>query len=90
MDHLLWSLVPWGYQVLLDLEAVRSGPLNVLLSIVTDLGSNLGYLVVLSLVYWCIDKRAGQGLAYSSLISATTQYLAQAHVEHSSPGRSRR
>lgn len=71
MDRLLWGLVPWGYQVLLDLEAMRSGLLNVLFATITDLGSNLGYLVVLSLIYWCVDKRMGQGLAYNSLISAT-------------------
>lgn len=71
MDRLLWGLVPWGYQVLLSLEAMRSGLLNVLFFIITDLGSNIGYLVVLSLAYWCVDKRVGQGLAYSSLISAT-------------------
>lgn len=71
MEHWLWSLVPWGYQVLLGLEGIRSGLLNVFFSIITDLGSNLGYLVVLSLVYWCVDKRSGQGLAYSSLLSAT-------------------
>jgi membrane-associated phospholipid phosphatase len=56
---------------LLGLEAVRSGPLNVFFSIVTDLGSNVGYLIVLSVVYWCFDKQAGQGLAYGSLTSAT-------------------
>jgi membrane-associated phospholipid phosphatase len=55
----------------LDLEGIRSGPLNVFFFIITDLGSNLGYLVVLSLVYWCVDKRSGRGLAYSSLLSAT-------------------
>jgi membrane-associated phospholipid phosphatase len=71
VEHLLWSLIPWGYQVLLTLETVRSGPLNVVMSIITDLGSNIGYLVVLSVVYWCVDKRAGRGLAYGSLVSAT-------------------
>jgi membrane-associated phospholipid phosphatase len=71
MELLLWSLVPWGYRVLLSLEGMRSGGLTFFFSIVTDLGSNLGYLVILSLIYWCIDKRAGQGLAYASLFSAT-------------------
>jgi membrane-associated phospholipid phosphatase len=71
VENLLWSLVPWGYQILLGLEAIRSGPLDVFFSIVTDLGSNVGYLVVLSLVYWCFDKRVGQGLSYGTLTSAT-------------------
>ena len=71
MEHWLWRLIPWGYQVLLNLEGMRSGLLNVVFSIITDLGSNLGYLVVLLLIYWCIDKRGGRGLAYGSLLSAT-------------------
>jgi membrane-associated phospholipid phosphatase len=71
MENLLWNLVPWGYRVLLSLEGMRSGGLTLFFSVITDLGSNLGYLVILSLVYWCIDKRAGQGLSYASLISAT-------------------
>jgi membrane-associated phospholipid phosphatase len=71
MENLLWSLVPWGYRVLLSLEGMRSGGLTLFFAIITDLGSNLGYLVILSLAYWCIDKRAGQGLAYTSLFSAT-------------------
>jgi membrane-associated phospholipid phosphatase len=68
---MLWDLIPWGYRALLDLEAIRSGGLTLSMSVVTDLGSNLSYLVILSLVYWCIDKSVGQGLAYASLFSAT-------------------
>jgi membrane-associated phospholipid phosphatase len=71
MGDLLWSLVPWGYRALLSLEGIRSGVLTLFFSVITDLGSNFGYLVILSLTYWCIDKRVGQGLAYASLFSAT-------------------
>jgi membrane-associated phospholipid phosphatase len=39
--------------------------------VITDLGSNLSYLIILSLVYWCIDKTTGQALAFASLSSAT-------------------
>jgi len=34
-------------------------------------GSEIGYLVILTLVYWCVDKRVGQGLVYAHLFTAT-------------------
>jgi len=71
MTQWLWDLIPWGYRILLNLEAIRSSGLTIVLSIITDLGSNIGYLVVLSLIYWCVDKYAGLALAYCSLFSAT-------------------
>jgi membrane-associated phospholipid phosphatase len=71
MDNWLWNLVPWGYQVLLRIEEIRSGGLTLFFSVITDLGSSIGYLVILSLVYWCVSKYAGLALAYCSFFSAT-------------------
>jgi membrane-associated phospholipid phosphatase len=56
---------------LLALEGIRSGALTLFFSAVTDLGSNFGYLVILTVIYWCVDKYAGLRLAYCSLFSAT-------------------
>lgn len=71
MTDWLWELIPWGYRVLLSLEGIRSGALTLFFSAITDLGSNVGYLVILSLVYWCLTKYAGLELAYCTLFSAT-------------------
>jgi membrane-associated phospholipid phosphatase len=71
MTQWLWDLIPWGYRILLSLEKVRSGGLTIVFSIITDLGSNVGYLVILSLIYWCGSKYAGLALTYCSLFSAT-------------------
>lgn len=70
MTQWLWDLIPWGYRILLSLQGIRSDPLTLFFSIVTDLGSNVGYLVVLSLIYWCVDKYAGLALTYCSLFAA--------------------
>jgi glycerophosphoryl diester phosphodiesterase len=45
--------------------------LTLFFSAITDLGSNIGYLVILTAIYWCVDKHAGLRLAYCSLCSAT-------------------
>ncbi len=71
MKDLLWNLIPWGYQVLLSLEGMRSDLLNLFFAVITDVGSEIGYLVILTLIYWCVDKRVGQGLAYAHLFTAT-------------------
>jgi membrane-associated phospholipid phosphatase len=71
MTDWLWDLIPWGYRVLLALEGIRSGALTLLFSAITDLGSNVGYLVILTVIYWCVSKYAGLRLAYCSLFSAT-------------------
>jgi membrane-associated phospholipid phosphatase len=71
MHDLLWSLIPWGYQILLALEALRSPALNVFFAFITDVGGEFGYLALLTTVYWCIDKTVGQGMAYAYLLTAT-------------------
>ncbi len=71
MNDLLWGLVPWGYHVLLQVELLRTGFLDVVFPIITDLGSELSYMMILSIVYWCINKSIGRGLSYAFLSTAT-------------------
>jgi membrane-associated phospholipid phosphatase len=71
MDDMLWGLIPWGYQVLLQIELLRSDVFNILFPIITDIGSEISYLVLLSVVYWCVHKPIGQGLSYAFLFTAT-------------------
>ncbi|MGC9399828.1 MAG: phosphatase PAP2 family protein [Anaerolineae bacterium] len=71
MEETLWGLIPWGYQVLLQIELLRTGILDVCFPLITDLGSEIVYLVILSLVYWCVNKEIGKGLNYAFLYTAT-------------------
>lgn len=70
MNEFLWGLIPWGYQVLLIVEGMRNSFLDAVFPIITDFGSELGYIVLLSLVYWCVNKPVGQGLAYAYLFTS--------------------
>jgi len=70
MEQWVWGLVPWGYRILLEAEGLRSRFLNVFFSMVTDIGSEMGYIVLLTLVYWCVNKRVGQGLSMAYLYTA--------------------
>ena len=71
MENILWDLIPWGYQVLLQVELLRTGLLDAIFPIITDLGSEISYLIILSVVYWCIHKPIGRGLSYAFLFTAT-------------------
>ena len=71
MGDFLWRIIPWGYQVLLDVEGMRTAFLDALFPIITDLGSEMAYIVILSLVYWCVNKQVMQGLAYAYLLAMT-------------------
>ena len=70
MEQFLWDLLPWGYQVLLSVEGMRNAFLDAVFPVLTDFGSELGYIVILSLVYWCVNKSVGQGLAFAYLYTS--------------------
>jgi membrane-associated phospholipid phosphatase len=78
MEEWLWDILPWGYQILLDIEAWRNGLLDVIFPFITDFGSAFGYVVIFSVVYWCVDKTVGQGLMfaylYTSVINAWIKF----------------
>lgn len=74
MARLLWDILPWGYQVLLAIEGWRTGLLDILFPLITDLGSGYGYLAILSVVFWCVDKGVGRGLSYAYLSAATLNF----------------
>ncbi|MEA3459879.1 MAG: phosphatase PAP2 family protein, partial [Chloroflexota bacterium] len=69
MGQLLRSLIPWGTEAIVWVQSFRSGFLDVFFQGVTFLGEENFYLLFLPLIYWCVDKRVGIGLAYISLSS---------------------
>ncbi|NBD36826.1 MAG: phosphatase PAP2 family protein [Chloroflexi bacterium] len=71
MHDLLWDLIPWGYRLLLLLEGYRTGFLDVAFQIITDVGSEMGYIFIVTLLYWCFDKSIGQGISYIYMFTAT-------------------
>jgi membrane-associated phospholipid phosphatase len=70
MGPWLESLIPWGTEVLVSIQSYSSQWLYTLAMFFTFLGYEEAYLILLPLVYWCINKRIGVGLAFLSLFSA--------------------
>jgi len=63
-------LLNWGTGVVLWLQSFSSGPLDAFLRAITFLGEEQFYLILLPLVFWCLDKGTGVRLAFLFLFSA--------------------
>jgi membrane-associated phospholipid phosphatase len=60
----------WGADVIVAIQAIHAPMVDGFFNIVTSLGSEEFYLLLLPLLYWCIDKRLAQRLVYLFLFSA--------------------
>ena len=70
MGGFLWSIIPWGYQVLLNIEVMHNDFLDGFFPIITMFGDEMGIIVIMSLVYWCVNKRVGQTITFGYLYTA--------------------
>ena len=70
MGPWLESLVPWGADAIVWVQSHSSPWLDTLFGILTFLGNEEFYLLLLPLIYWCVDRRLGVSLGYISLASA--------------------
>jgi len=63
------AILMWGISVVLALQSLSSPALDNAFLVITQLGSELFFLVLAPLVYWCIDKRFGARIAFLFLFS---------------------
>lgn len=75
LQSLLLSLVPWGAQVIVDIQSWSTSLFDSLFVACSFLGDEEFFLLLLPLVYWCFSKRVGRGLAYALLLSAYVNSL---------------
>jgi membrane-associated phospholipid phosphatase len=70
MKEFLESLVPWGTEVLVRVQGLSSEWMVAVFALFSFLGQEESYILLLPLVYWCIDRRIGIGLGYVAMFSA--------------------
>jgi membrane-associated phospholipid phosphatase len=70
MGEWLESLVPWGTEVLVKIQSYTPEWLVIVFVGFTFLGYEEFYLLVLPLIFWCIDRQIGVRLGFISLFSA--------------------
>jgi membrane-associated phospholipid phosphatase len=69
MQDWLLSLVPWGIEVIVWVQSHSTPFWDAFFKVVTFLGNEEFYLLLLPLIYWCVNKRIGISLGYLSLLS---------------------
>ncbi|MCK6512142.1 phosphatase PAP2 family protein [Myxococcota bacterium] len=67
MQAFLESLVPWGYQVLHSIQSWAHPWLDAFFLVLTRLGDAEGYLLLLPVMYWCVDAHAGRRISLGVL-----------------------
>ncbi len=60
-----------GLDFVLRLQASSSGFLDVLAMLLQQAGSDIFFLVLLSLIYWCVNRQLGLRLLYGLIIAVT-------------------
>jgi membrane-associated phospholipid phosphatase len=63
------ALLQWGLDCVRLIQGWATTPLTVFMRLITAFGSAGAYIVVVCLVYWCIDEKKGMHLGIMTLIS---------------------
>ncbi|UCE30763.1 MAG: phosphatase PAP2 family protein [Burkholderiales bacterium] len=63
------AILTWGTSIALELQAASSPVLDGAFLWITQLGGEQFFLLLVPLVYWCLDKRLGLRLAYLYMFS---------------------
>lgn len=64
------GLQTWGTDLIVWLQQFSSGPLDAFFKAITWLGTPPAYLVILTLLYWCVNKRWGIRLLVLVMLSS--------------------
>jgi membrane-associated phospholipid phosphatase len=63
-------LLQWGLDFIRLIQSQANPPLTILMKVFTNLGSSVAYIVILPLIYWCVDEKKGLRLGIVVLVSA--------------------
>jgi len=64
------SILQWGLDFIRIIQSRATVPLTTVMIGITWLGSSTAYMVLIPLIYWCIDEKKGFRLGLAILISA--------------------
>lgn len=64
------AMLQWGVDFVRSVQVIRFPLLDTIITIITHLGSELAYILILSFIFWCIDEKRAFKLAFLVLFSA--------------------
>jgi membrane-associated phospholipid phosphatase len=62
-------VLQWGLDCIRLIQSQANPPLTLLMKVLTHLGSTVAYIIILPLIYWCVDEKKGLRLGIVVLIS---------------------
>lgn len=65
------DILPWGLELIRAVQQVRSPLLDASFKLITSLGSEDFYFLLLPLLLWCVDLAVGTRIAAIFLLSTT-------------------
>lgn len=75
----------WGADFIVAIQLVHNPLLDLFFNLITSLGSEEFYVLLLPMLYWCIDKPLAQRLAYLFLFSAYSNAALKHLFRHPRP-----
>jgi len=69
MEATMEAILRWGLDFIRLLQSGANPPLTVCMRIITELGSPVVYIILLPIIYWCIDEKKCLHLGIMILIS---------------------
>lgn len=75
----------WGADFIIAIQAIHNPILGTAFNVITSLGSEEFYLILLPLLYWCVDKHLAQRLAYLFLFSTYSNAMLKSLFHHPRP-----
>jgi membrane-associated phospholipid phosphatase len=75
----------WGADLIIAIQTFHNPILDAFFNVVTSIGGEEFYLLLLPLLYWCVDKHLAQRLAYLFLLSAYSNAALKSLFAHPRP-----
>jgi membrane-associated phospholipid phosphatase len=79
------NVLDWGIRLIIDVQQNFSPALDKPFTIITFMGEEMFFLILLPLVYWCVNKRLGSRLAILFLFSAWVNALVKVFAAQPRP-----
>jgi membrane-associated phospholipid phosphatase len=64
------QVLEWGLDTIRLIQSIKTPGLDTLFIVITSFGDEMFFIILLTLVYWSVDKRAGARLAFALFLSA--------------------
>jgi len=85
MEAIMEAILQWGLDFIRLIQTGANPPLTMCMRIITELGSGAVYIILLPLIYWCIDEKKCLRLGTMVLISVWLNIVLKSLLDQPRP-----